>query len=267
MLLKGQRRFDVFRQIHSDFEDEIPTMMVGENIVSFSEIDSTNVYARNNLDKLPSGTVVWALSQTSGYGRHNSFWYSNKGGLWFSIVFKPSLIREPNEYTKVVSVAVAETMIKMGINSVGIKWPNDVLIGKRKVAGILTEAIFSGISVNAIVVGVGINVNNELPEEIRQIAISLGMVINKHISLEMLLDKVLKRVEFLRKNYLIRGKNRYLTRRWKKYLAFAEKDEITVSLPNGEKITGIINSITPSSLCLEREDGVILEINSGEILL
>ena len=60
------------------------------------------------------------------------------------------------------------------------------------------------------------------PEEIRQIAISLGMVINKHISLEMLLDKVLKRAEFLRKLSNSR-KNRYLTRRWKKYLAFAEK--------------------------------------------
>lgn len=242
-------------------------MMVGENIVSFSEIDSTNRYARDNLDRLPSGTVVWALSQTSGYGRHQRIWYSDTGGLWFSIVFKPSLIREPNEYTKVVSVAIAETMIKMGLNSVGIKWPNDVLIGKRKVAGILTEAIFLGASVNAIVVGAGINVNNEIPEEIGQIAISLGMVMKKHISLEVLLDRVLKRVEFLRKNYLIRGKNRYLTRRWKKYLAFAEKDEITVSLPNGEKATGIISRITPSSLCLETEDGTILEINSGEILL
>ena len=242
-------------------------MMAGENVISFSEIDSTNRFAVDNLDRLPSGTVVWALSQTKGYGRHKRVWHSSKGGLWFSIVFKPTLIREPNEYTKLASVAIVETLLQLDFKSVRIKWPNDVLVNGKKAAGILTEAVFAGSSLGAIVVGIGINVNNEMPDEIKQTGISLSTVKGNHISLESLLDRLLKRIEFLRKTYLIRGKSRYLTRRWKKHLAFGENDEITVSLPSGEKITGIINSITPSSLCLEREDGEILKINSGEILL
>ena len=64
--------------------------MAGENVISVSEIDSTNRFAVDNLDRLPSGTVVWALSQTKGYGRHKRVWHSSKGGLWFSIVFKPT---------------------------------------------------------------------------------------------------------------------------------------------------------------------------------
>lgn len=242
-------------------------MMAGENVISFSEIDSTNRFAVDNLDRLPSGTVIWSLSQTNGYGRHKRVWHSCRGGLWFSIVFKPTLIREPNEYTKLASVAIVETLLQLDFKSVRIKWPNDVLINSKKVAGILTEAVFTGKSLSAIVVGIGINVNNDLPDEIKQTGISLSAVKGNHISLESLLDRLLKRIEFLRKTYLIRGKSRYLTRRWKKYLAFGETDEITVSLLKDDRITGIIKRITPSSLLIEQENGAVLEVKSGEVIL
>ncbi len=242
-------------------------MMVGENVVSFSEIDSTNRFAIDNLDRLPSGSVIWSLSQTEGYGRHGRAWHSGKGGLWFSVVFKPTLIKEPNEYTKTVSVAIVETLLQLDFKSVRIKWPNDILISNKKVAGVLTEAVFTGNSLNGIVVGIGINVNNEIPAELKKIATSLNSVKGTYISLELLLGKLNKRIELLRKRYIIRGKNKYLTRRWKKHLAFSEGDEITVSLHKEEKVTGIIKRINPSSLQIEREDGEILDIKSGELIL
>ena len=106
-----------------------------------------------------------------------------------------------------------------------------------------------------------------MPDEIKQTGISLSAVKGNHISLESLLDRLLKRIEFLRKTYLIRGKSRYLTRRWKKYLAFGETDEITVSLRKDDRITGIIKRITPSSLLIEQENGAVLEVKSGEVIL
>ncbi len=242
-------------------------MMVGENVISFSEIDSTNRFAVDNLDRLPSGTVVWALSQTDGYGRHKRVWHSSKGGLWFSIVFKPTLIREPNEYTKIASVAIAETLLQLDFKSVRIKWPNDVLIDNRKVAGVLTEAVFTGRSLNAIVVGIGINVNNEMPDEIKQTGISLSAVKGDHISLESLLDRLLKRIEFLERPTLSEEKNRISHKTLEEIPAFAENDEITVSLHKDDKVTGIIKSITPSSLLIEQESGTVIEIKSGEVIL
>lgn len=241
--------------------------MVGEKILSFSEIESTNQFARENLDKLPYGTVIWSLRQRHGYGRFGRNWISDNGGLWFSVVFKPSLLSEPNIYTKLLSVAVVESIQELGYKNSRIKWPNDILIERKKVAGILTETVFSGTRLRGIVVGVGLNVNNRLPEALLESATTLSSTKNEYIPLGMILEKILHRTEILRKKYLIRGKTKYLTRKWRNHLAFIEGDEITVSLDENTKVRGIINRISPSSLQLQLESGEIHTISSGEIIL
>jgi len=241
--------------------------MIGEKIISFSEIDSTNKFAIENLDRLPYGTVVWSLSQTSAYGRYGRSWSSSDGGLWFSIIFKPLQITEPNAYTKLLSVAVVESVRDLKYRNAQIKWPNDILINGKKVAGILTESVFTGERLKGIVVGVGLNVNNELPHELKSSATSLSSIKNEYIPLNLLIEKILRRVEVLRKKYLIRGKTKYLTRKWKKLQAFVEGDEITVSLNENEKFTGIIKRISPALLQLQSDDGKIHNIVSGEIIL
>jgi BirA family biotin operon repressor/biotin-[acetyl-CoA-carboxylase] ligase len=110
-------------------------------------------------------------------------------------------------------------------------------------------------------------VNNELPHELKNSATSLSSIKNEYIPLNLLIEKILRRVEVLRKKYLIRGKTKYLTRKWKKLQAFVEGDEITVSLNENEKFTGIIKRISPTLLQLQSDDGKIHNIVSGEIIL
>lgn len=238
-------------------------MKVGEKLISFTTLESTNKYAISNIDKLPSGSVVWALEQTGGYGRFKRQWISPKGGLWFSVVFKPRLLRDPNLYTKVVSVAIVETLQKIGCPA-KIKWPNDVVVFDRKLAGVLTEIVSWGNTVAGIVVGVGLNVNNDLPEELKETGISLKDVIGKEIEVSFLLALLLRKIEALRSRYVMKKKSGYLTRRWKKHLAYREGDVVTVSLNSGRKIKGTILKIVTDCLVIKDENGEVHKIRSGE---
>lgn len=239
-------------------------MIIGENIVSFSELPSTNKYAVENIRKLPAGSIVWALRQSAGYGRFKREWSSPEGGLWFSIVFKPTQLQDPNIYTKLLSVSVSEILQELGFEA-KIKWPNDILVGGKKAAGILTQTVFEGNELLGIVVGVGLNVTNPVPEQLRERATNLVDINRTEITPSEVFSKILRKTESLRKKYLMKRMQKYLTRRWKKYLAQHEGQEITVSLNSGDKITGVILKIAPGSLTLCDEDGKQYKINCGEI--
>ena len=146
--------------------------MIGERIYWFDVLGSTNDYVLSNHDILHDGDVVVALEQTRGRGRHGRNWYSPRGGLWFTVVFKPRKMFDPNFHTKLTSVSMARTLEDMGIKPV-IKWPNDILVLGKKIAGILTEGIFQGKIPLVIAVGVGMNVNNDLPDFLKDSSISL----------------------------------------------------------------------------------------------
>lgn len=240
-------------------------MKVGEKLISFSVLESTNKYAISNIDKLPSGSVVWALEQTGGYGRFKRRWISPKGGLWFSVVFKPRLLRDPNLYTKVISVAVVETLQRIGCPA-KIKWPNDIVVSDRKLAGILTEVIFKGTRIAGIVAGIGLNVNNDLPEELKETGISLKDVIGKEMEVSLLLAILLKKIDALRSRYVMKKKSGYLTRRWKKHLAYREGDVVAVSLNSGMKIKGTILKIASDYMTIMDERGDVHKIRSGEFI-
>lgn len=239
-------------------------MVIGENIVSFSELPSTNKYAVENINKLPAGSIVWALKQSAGYGRFKRDWSSPEGGIWFSVVFKPTQLQDPNIYTKLLSVSVAEILQEIGFEA-RIKWPNDILIDDKKVAGILTQTVFAGRELRGIVVGVGLNVSNPIPEELKERATNLTGVNREDPIPSEVFSRIIRKTESLRKKYMMKRMQKYLTRRWKKNLAQREGQETTVSLNSGEKITGVIIKIAPGSLILCDEEGKQYKINCGEI--
>ncbi|AKI97210.1 biotin--[acetyl-CoA-carboxylase] ligase [Kosmotoga pacifica] len=238
-------------------------MVIGEEIFSFTELPSTNRYAIENLQKLPSGSVVWALEQSAGYGRFNREWHSSRGGLWFSIVFKPRLLKDTGYYTKLISVGVAELLQELGCDA-AIKWPNDVYVNGRKIAGILTEAVTEGEKLIGVVTGIGINVHNEIPPELSEIAISLKEATTRNYEVGFVLKKLLNKLESLRRKYLQVRMKKYFIRRWKKYLIHKAGDEITVSLPDGKKVTGVIEKINSEHLLLKTGEKTI-KITAGEI--
>ncbi|PLV57502.1 biotin--[acetyl-CoA-carboxylase] ligase [Thermotoga sp. SG1] len=226
--------------------------MIGEKIISFETIDSTNRFLKEYFSKYPSGTVVVALEQTSGYGRNKRKWYSSKGGLWFSVLFKPRKQVDTTFYTRVFSVAVVRALETFKVHA-DIKWPNDIYVRGRKLAGILTEGIFEGKKPLAIVVGVGMNVNNEIPDELKTRAVSLKEILGREIPLMKLLGLILKNARMLFRKYT--RKKEALTRIWKRHLLQKEGNIVTFSENNQEK-RGKILKILPDHLLVETDEGV-----------
>jgi BirA family biotin operon repressor/biotin-[acetyl-CoA-carboxylase] ligase len=141
---------------------------------------STNDDARGAAERgAADGHVVVADAQTSGRGRHGHAWSSPPGtDLYFSIVARPGLaVRDLPPLTLAAGVAVAETVDAHAGTRALVKWPNDVWIGGRKVAGILVETATRDGATGPVVIGVGLDVNrHEWPEELRDVAISLASV-------------------------------------------------------------------------------------------
>ncbi len=132
----------------------------------YSAIDSTNEKAKEK-----AGIVVIADEQTAGRGRLGRVWYSNRGGLYFSISLHPRLSMEDlPKITLTAGVAVCQAL---SFANARLKWPNDVRVDGLKVAGILCE-VFGEADVPSVVVGVGINVTNPIPDEIKGIATNLS---------------------------------------------------------------------------------------------
>src|ERR1700728_3785391 len=155
------------------------TRLVGRDIHVFQETTSTNdVIEKLARDGVREGVVVFAESQTRGRGRLGRKWVSPaRKGLWFSILLRPVL--RPQEMTQ-LTVASATALRRAIIAETGlrpeIKWPNDLLINGKKVAGILTELSAESDRVKHIILGIGVDVNvdaGELPPEVRPLATSL----------------------------------------------------------------------------------------------
>ena len=151
------------------------TKIIGRDIRVFEQTTSTNdVIEKLARDGVKEGVVVFAESQTSGRGRLGRKWISpERKGLWFSVLLRPDL--RPQETTQ-LTVASATALRRAIQSETGlkpeIKWPNDILIGGKKVAGILTELSAELDRVRHVILGIGVDVNlaaDEFPAELRKI--------------------------------------------------------------------------------------------------
>lgn len=233
-------------------------------IISFDSIDSTNDFLKRNWEKLNNFTVCWALTQTKGRGRNGRNWFSPKGGLWFSILFKPKKVfSDINLYTKISSVALCRFFEKLNLEPF-IKWPNDVYIEKKKISGVLTETVISK-SQKAIIVGIGVNINNDIPQELKEKAISLKQLTGKEYNLHIVLRRIIGNISRL---YNLRSKKTgiaTITKMWKKRLFPKEGEEIKILLD--EKVHRVKVLKILENYIEVIDDGKILKISSGEILL
>jgi BirA family biotin operon repressor/biotin-[acetyl-CoA-carboxylase] ligase len=152
-------------------------------LVALDTVDSTNAEARRRAElgpeKTPEGTIVWAAEQTAGRGRRGRTWQSPKGNFYCSIVLRPDVpLRDAAQFGFVASLAVFDaigSLAQPGTDA-QTKWPNDVLISGRKVAGILLEAQ-GGAAPDAVpdfvIVGVGVNLTS-YPEDVEFPATSMA---------------------------------------------------------------------------------------------
>ncbi len=174
---------------------------VGRDIRVFRETTSTNDVAdKLGRDGAAEGVVVFAESQSRGRGRLGRRWASAaRKGLWFSVLLRPRLQPQAaTQITVMTAVAVARAVRGMTGLSVEIKWPNDLLVAGRKVAGILTELTAELDRVRYVVVGIGLDVNQtsaEFPAEVRGVATSLRMVAGRTLERAELAAAVLRELD------------------------------------------------------------------------
>jgi BirA family transcriptional regulator, biotin operon repressor / biotin---[acetyl-CoA-carboxylase] ligase len=134
--------------------------MVNWTFIEFDNVGSTQTTARDLAARgAPEGTVVVAKSQSSGVGRLGRRWVSPEGGLYMSFVLRPGNLPRPELVTLVSAVAVVEGIKRTTDLSPSIRWPNDVMVNRRKLAGVIAEAQSYEEKVRQIITGVGVNCN------------------------------------------------------------------------------------------------------------
>ena len=164
-----------------DIKARLKTRLIGSEILVFEETASTNdVVEHLAKSGAREGLVVFAESQTRGRGRHGRAWASPRGkGLWFSVLLRPNLpIAAASRITVAASVAVAGALHQVCHVDVRIRWPNDVIVNGRKLAGILTELRTEANGIQLAILGIGIDVNCQREDysgELANIATSLEL--------------------------------------------------------------------------------------------
>lgn len=157
-------------------------------------VDSTNKYIEKYLKKR-TPAVVRADKQTAGRGTKGRSFISDEGGLYFSrLTYYTALpAREAFKIMIDYAVGVVKTLKAFGVES-SIKWPNDILVNGKKICGILIKNGFCGDFVDYSIVGIGLNVNNQIAAEIKDIATSMKMACGKEFDLEQVFFSLLQNV-------------------------------------------------------------------------
>ncbi len=173
--------------------------IIGNVIVRLEVIDSTNNYANRQIreNALSEGTVFLAYEQTSGRGQQKNIWESEPGqNLLFSIVLHPDFLEIRRQFmlSKVVTLGIYKAMNKY-VDSLKIKWPNDIYVGDRKLGGILIEnSIMSGL-LKTSVAGIGLNVNQAVFLSNAPNPVSLQLLTNQHYDCAEILTEVLSGID------------------------------------------------------------------------
>lgn len=228
------------------------------NIIKLDEVDSTNSYIKAHLNGLSDGDVITARLQTAGRGRLGHEWIANEGMLPLSILLKDSPERE--NITARVGLAVCEALEALCGISAEIKWPNDIIIGSRKVCGILCESAAFGDCFN-VIVGIGVNVSQG--EEFFESAglpnaASLLMLTGKAPEREELVEEIAERVK-------IRAAMRFedCLAEYKPRVINLGR-QVRIISPKGEKTAEAVDISESGFLVCKNEDG-IFEVSAGEV--
>jgi BirA family biotin operon repressor/biotin-[acetyl-CoA-carboxylase] ligase len=247
------------------------TGALGSRIYHLYAVDSTNAFAVRLLTDekaSPHGTLVLAEEQTAGKGRLGRKWVSSPGlGLYFTVVLRPEI---PSFLAPLMTLAAAvaahESIERVTGLDVDIKWPNDLLVGRKKICGILCELQAELDRVRSITMGLGINVNQkEFPPEIASIATSLMMESGRRQSrIEVLLD-FLATFERLYVRFSSKGPQ-VITEAWTAASSFSHGR--TLEIHDGVRtISGVTDGLSPLGvLRLRQSDGSIEEVYSGDVI-
>lgn len=251
-----------------ELESRINTQWLGKKIVYKETVDSTNAEVRRRAEEgEDNGLLVVADGQTLGKGRRGRSWESPKGtNLYFSMLLKPDFAPDKaSMITLVAAYSVATVIRKTTGLDAKIKWPNDIVVGKKKVCGILTEMSMERDYIHHVVVGIGINVNEEnYSIELEQMATSLKKEMGNLVLRANLLCDILSQFE---KDYLTFFAAESLKPFVEEYNRMLVNKGALVKVldPKGE-FSGIAGGISEDGrLNVFKENGQIEAVYAGEV--
>lgn len=246
----------------------LKTTAFGSKIFAFESIDSTNSCAKAVAGcGAGEGTVVIAEHQTEGRGRHGRVWQSvPHENLMFSIVLRPRLSPEGlNLLPLYVAVAVSDAIERFTGLKPECKWPNDVLLEGKKVAGILIEGSYKQNAVDYVVVGVGINVNQTaFPPDLQNTATSLRLQAGKEFDRIPLFREILASMEGLYRNSTADGFQSIIPR-WLSHSSMVNRP-ISVS-QQGTIISGTVKGLSPEGGLILQTDGAERTVFAGDVTI
>lgn len=239
-----------------EIKQNLKNKIIGKKIYQLESISSTNEYAKKLAkNNNPEGTIIIAEKQTKGKGRKQRHWSSPKDGLWFSIILRPKIPpSQAMQVTMCAACALAEAIQKHTHLTPSIKWPNDLLLNNKKVCGILTELAAEIDEIRYIIVGIGLNVNNKLPNQLQKISTSLKEETKTNVKITPLLITLLELFE----DYYqaIKNENTELIRKtWLKYSS---------TIGSKVKVETEKETITGKAINLGKQGELIIQTNNEE---
>jgi BirA family transcriptional regulator, biotin operon repressor / biotin---[acetyl-CoA-carboxylase] ligase len=239
----------------------LQTKTLGKMIHYEESVETTQKIARSLANEgVPEGTLVVAEEQFGGKGRMARQWYSPKySGIWMSLILRPIIpFQQAPQLTLLTAVAVVQAIEHLTDLKPQIKWPNDILINRKKVTGILTELQAESDRIHSVIIGIGMNVNqqtSDFPEELQDIATSLLIEGGKKVSRASLIQEVLVRMEVLYEQFLVEG-FLPIKQLWESY---------AISLGQEIKATTVNKTIIGKAIGITDEGVLLLEDGSGKI--
>lgn len=244
-------------------KNQLNNYLLEYRINYIASLNSTNEFIKSNYKNGPEGLVVIAGEQTEGRGRKGNDWHSPKEeGLYFSILLKPEIFIEYSSYLTVISALALYNVLKNDY-PVSIKWPNDIYLHNKKIAGILVESNCYHDKIKRAILGVGCNTNiSEFPPILKKKATSLAIYKGKSIIDQELVVDYLNEFELLYAE-LLNG-NRDFMNEWEKILDINGQQ---IKVKSGENIwKGVVQEITyKGHLLIKMNDGNVKEVSSGEV--
>ena len=232
------------------------------NILYFETLDSTQTYLKQHCNELPDQTVVTASEQTAGRGRFDRQWISQPGGLYFSILLKPTKTQFLANLTQLLALCVCQAAEKYAIQP-NLKWPNDVQVAGKKLCGILSEVITQNNQVAGLVIGAGVNVAQADLSQVGQPAVSLrelGVNVAKEDFLQNTLDLFFAGYSAVLADGFKAIRPAYLER-----FPFLGKQ---IAVKNGTSaVSGVAEDLSPEGTLLLHTQRGPLEILIGDLLI
>lgn len=252
----------------SEIKSRLDTRWAGSQVYFYEEIDSTNTQAKRLAeDGAPSGILVVSDCQVKGKGRRGRTWESPKASaIYMTLMLRPQILPErASMLTLVMGLSVVQAIRSVLHIETSIKWPNDVVLNKKKLVGILTEMNAQMDYIEYLVIGIGINANmGHFPQELEDKATSLQIELGHPVNRAELVAATMKCFE---ENYDIFEKTQDLSGLIEAYHAvLANYNQPVRVLEPGNEYSGVARGINKKGeLLVEREDGSVKTVYAGEV--